>query len=982
MPTQNTQNTSETYRTKISESIDILRNWYQIMSLTGVAQESLNPEGGQSEFLNKLYDLILGNTINCFSTNDIIEKINNLSAGSTNFSILSTIKKYVAKPSAGNFEYIVGYQANDENSSLYKEIVGENYYNFAIKNYPGTVNTITGNNEKLPSIENPTFSIFECNIPRINPTMRYSEILSVFMNAIPTHEIAKCVPYLDVSLITRRTPLEHNTGDDNRYQGPTIYKFLEGSSVVKEGTVAYRLVSSLEASYKIAQGEEVKSTMSGMELFTSPQTMVNPSLDAPFLDVFRPFGTITSFDVDVAGLAGLMSYKTAKLAFILHDRARMSEIIDFLRPNQYMTTEFMIEYGWSHPEGYVQDINKNPYASFINNLRVREKYGISNYTYDIDEVGQVNINLSLYLRGQTEILDQRLLGYQQVVFNALFSIFAAIKELRSNIDGNLREQLTEYRSLDIFTDPNRALAAIFGNVEATGELNKLLQTLNSTQNRSGPLAEIFEKLKEIYEISDESNTPVLQNRWQNAIVTETNLIKRLCSVIADAESESGKDPFIIETQQNTGLNLNHTHISLGKLFTIFVETAIIRSGEFEDVQFVFYDLNNNCIPANHPNISQSGNANENAKNYNISRFLIPRAELSKLIEKIVKLRGLANMTIGEFMRIIVNNFVSNLGSFNYRLGVTEPNAPFNDNIRIVEDGESLQSVISSLGDNDDLKSTVNKAKDKALLERVQRDMTSRKFQKPELSFYIDCMPMAPVDNGESQIGNSIRSVLRVHVFDKTANAYESEYDLLNIYRDMPPINQQSPTVEAEAENSPILIAQSRKLVDVDAETGTIIPVASLKKMQDFIMERVPTLVVGSQTSGVRKVSIKSMNDQRLATVNMIRQDEGQSELTPQGITSVGLPVFVYPASISLELFGCPFVQFAQSFYLNANTNTTIDNVYAITKITHSIKPGSFESRVEAVPLDAYGRYTAPLQMINQFKLLREASQTSTPPVTE
>ena len=54
--------------------------------------------------------------------------------------------------------------------------------------------------------------------------------------------------------------------------------------------------------------------------------------------------------------------------------------------------------------------------------------------------------------------------------------------------------------------------------------------------------------------------------------------------------------------------------------------------------------------------------------------------------------------------------------------------------------------------------------------------------------------------------------------------------------------------------------------------------------------------------------------------------------------------------------GCPLFSYAQQMFLDFMTNTTIDNIYGINKLTHEISPGRFESKIDFVPLDAYGRY--------------------------
>ena len=46
----------------------------------------------------------------------------------------------------------------------------------------------------------------------------------------------------------------------------------------------------------------------------------------------------------------------------------------------------------------------------------------------------------------------------------------------------------------------------------------------------------------------------------------------------------------------------------------------------------------------------------------------------------------------------------------------------------------------------------------------------------------------------------------------------------------------------------------------------------------------------------------------------------------------------------------------QQFFVDFCTGTTIDNIYGVNKLDHEIAPGRFDTKMELVPLDAYGRY--------------------------
>ena len=88
---------------------------------------------------------------------------------------------------------------------------------------------------------------------------------------------------------------------------------------------------------------------------------------------------------------------------------------------------------------------------------------------------------------------------------------------------------------------------------------------------------------------------------------------------------------------------------------------------------------------------------------------------------------------------------------------------------------------------------------------------------------------------------------------------------------------------------------------------------------------------------------------------MKRQGVGN---VPQGVVDDGLPLTIRPVTLSLDTFGCPFLYFGQQFFVDFNTNTTIDDVYTVTGISHNISQNEFKTTVKLVPLNKLGQFRA------------------------
>ena len=257
-----------------------------------------------------------------------------------------------------------------------------------------------------PSKEHPGISVWQILPQKLTLSSRDNGAVGLFMNVIPTIELSRCVPYIDITLVTPRSPLS----EDNRIQTLSISQFLLGQKQVDAGSQRRGAVPNAERLIASAVNADVMATFedgalaaeigrkgkkrtrkgrppplpavssAGMEIFTSPQTLVNAHEDyhdfEPYqtsksgfsqntsrldseknrekirgasgggtratgiIDKFRPFLTLGSLSFNVTPTTGMMSHKTAKMSMTLHDRSRLSEVASFVKPDLYGNTEF------------------------------------------------------------------------------------------------------------------------------------------------------------------------------------------------------------------------------------------------------------------------------------------------------------------------------------------------------------------------------------------------------------------------------------------------------------------------------------------------------------------------------------------------------------------------------------------------------------------------------------------------------------------
>jgi hypothetical protein len=283
-------------------------------------------------------------------------------------------------------------------------------------------------------------SAFRMNHPLLAAGERNADLLTIFFNAFPTLELVRATPVLDVRMYSSRKVFQ-----DGRLAAISLQKFLEGAVEAEADTPQNKALRAIGLASQITASAFGNTdlnftdySITGMELFRAPQTMVNPDATriknnflAPIIDPFRPLASIKSLDVDVRSAVGLISTKTAKLEIVLHDRSRLGEFADMVKPDRFGSSFVDVEYGWSHPDQTPENPNQdgNPYADILNLTRLKEHYNITNSSFSFDEVGQVNITLNLVTRGVSEMSELSITGNQDTVKAILTDIENISKEI-------------------------------------------------------------------------------------------------------------------------------------------------------------------------------------------------------------------------------------------------------------------------------------------------------------------------------------------------------------------------------------------------------------------------------------------------------------------------------------------------------------------------------------------------------------------------
>lgn len=883
-----------------------------------------------------------------------------------------------------------------------------------------TINQNPNNPDKNVS---PHLSVIKVNHVRVTPASKNINAVTLFLNSMPSLELARAIPYLDVQLVLPGSPVSQ-TG---RLQNVSLFRFLEGNVEVDRDGSSSRTIMALGNKVQntdFLEGEEPNEqnssfTLTGMEIFTSPQTLTNgnestgnPDRINPVLDKFQPLMSLKEFTVDVAPSTGLMSFKTGKLNFVLHDRSRLAEIADLVRPDLYARTELLIEYGWAHPENNSSsEAVVNYYGELINAMRVKEKYGIVNSSLSMDEAGQINIILDLAMRGGTDFssetistdetgnvnqilrtireLSEAVGAYRRRIFGQNagpsstevrgIQILDAAEDARSNIilDANLQTQLREFQR----TLSRRASGS--DGSEAARNLSNLLTQLyqssgvsspsggrgsggggTSGRNDGGLVGSVRRSVQEAIRGKmarlAAGEDPFLRN---DALANHPYLSRiQNGSLVARRRSSRGRDD--TNTQRNIEQQLQGVppNVSLAKLLLLFVGEPLAMTRKFDDIQFIFYPFN---VGAGFARSLSVGSFSVDTRFFyeNYSRLRLENLSRS------------SNMNLRDFLNFIARTIIDDHAARSYGLITGGTNG-------------ALFRRVSQDGGGSTTEATVDAVEMQNRVERLLTNVTpDASFRMPQVDFYMEALPQKIQREGVSSEDGNGKTILRIHVFDRHTTSYETQSSLIAATRsdEIRNINSAGDVEGGDEGVSESQTQTSREIISAASSAGFLerIPDSDMYRirggtatLKEFLKRTMPYVIYGAQGTTIKNANLTSIQDPQLSSVNMIRSFQSNGT-EPNGEVPGGLPMQIIPCELSISMLGCPLVDYAQQFFIDFQTGTSIDNIYMVSGLSHRVAPGEFSSELKLSYGDAYGTYRSLLSRINNAALaLREPERTA------
>jgi hypothetical protein len=1005
------------------------------------------------------------------------------------------------------------------------------------------INNLDGINEniKYPYLRNrnnPGLSVIQVLNPEFRGCFKNSQELDLFFNMISTLDMSMAIPYVNAEFlipqkVTRNTAeVGSNTNTNSKaYLTASLNNFILGDDYFikdENGKSNYDSVldtakaingdfkvdelTTIRNSVKTSRNEQqtrIKKTYNRQFLnnaiFFAPQTMVNGDYNIDnnpnaMVDKFRPFMTINNLSFDVRPTKGLLFYKTATMELVLYDKARMSQIAPFIKPELLNTvsSEIILEYGWQSNLGDTdygkttvvsingQDVqySENPIAEFLNSLKVREKYIIVNSSYTINQNGSVNISLSLAMKGPAEL---RGLSFRQDI---------DIAKLQTNLNDFIEIIKTEATARK-FQKKARSVYSVGGQVtrveetsaeESTGfaELNTVVKDI-SIENLNETTLKSIENII--------NNTQGLNKNYTRDLLTTITEAKKSLTAYSTAKEKiieqhfpffnthdsKTNDPFVDEDWWNQHLGKikdnesavrnatvitspgydSKEWISLGKLLTSIIgRRLVIEDKKYDEIQFVFYNLNGKAIQASFLNIASIPVdiklfKNRLVKLLNSASRLSYEGILEFILNMAVNEKAAAVYGLGEYFKFSENN--SSEISINTTRTAEEKKRAINVQTNAVKAAIYKQYY----GGSPPQPQQDNKVKfdSEALnqLNEINKGIFDLTFNVPKVVMNFD---------STYHENDANASILRISFYDNLDNPFESVTELMsnlqkNDYRtaisgitvlrakiknartsianlqkeakatqpqkkeDNPkkPKQKKEKSADESTQNIPANTKSIEKVITnvqeaISADTSSqiytlikdglivlkdsenaIIPITDINfalplenskiktiainvksndkiktfsNMKSFFKTYMPSLTFGQSNSALLSGNITTNQDAKYSTMLLMQQNGEEAEKEPTKYDFElfnqmnNAPMWVIPAQASAQIIGCPIVNFSQLIFLDFNTGTSIDNMYFINGIKHSISPGKFTTDLTLVQKDVYSQFEAEATAIASF----------------
>jgi hypothetical protein len=826
-----------------------------------------------------------------------------------------------------------------------------------------------------------------------------ADIASLFLSSIRTLTMSQAVPYIEIKILSSdlgSDPDENEKG--SRTRELSLGRFLMGPRDTDQPDAMS--ANFVTADKNVGYKNQPISAVAANEIFTTPQTMIGKSekyysreVGGP-VDKFRPFMALKSLKIDdIPTGAGTISYKTADLSLTLFDKGRLEDIISFVTPRRDANIRFEITYGWSHPAG--KKVSRKSDSDFqnrlgvlIDSMKTTEIFSMVKNSYNFAEDGTLDIDINLATAGKTALSSRTISRLSLNQSDRIKGVSMTLAELQKQLDsikttilnkGGLSNAKIQ---LPVFIQAPSAQNMITLDPDSVKELQKFSNKLSATKNQDLKNAAV-----QLYNIftNKKGKNSVFKSIQVSREETATNFIKHLATT---------PDPFLRgEYREKRSNSQENKYVSYGKLLSyVLIDTL---KEDSIDLQLVFSSFNQNAAGVYDFNIAQFPIPLYVEKNG--SKF-IPGG-LDELLKR--ELKRTPVLTINSFVKFVSDNFLTFHGSGAYGLSQI-----FKLDQRTKNGQGAPAKAIKKLRESDNAASKIR-------IQEIERNNLSAIYQGKRREPLFQCPRVdmrittkrSNLTNNTANSSKAGQTVVRIHFQDKSAGRLMSSADTLiqltrkgyftdedysgrnpsargprhnELYQKNKSELQKRGFIKKDPTISQKIVEELKKNIQPPTE-ATSASIEAAKKAIDeklilqkpkssirkFFFENSPYLLHGTEGSGIISADLSSETDDQLSSMYFAQQFSGKGDSTAADrITE--LPMQVNPASLSITTFGCPFLSLHQRYFVDFATNTSMDNYYICTSISHEISDEQYTTTAEMKPYDIWGIYANALNSLEDI----------------
>lgn len=862
----------------------------------------------------------------------------------------------------------------------------------------------------VPALRDTKVSLFAMRYPHISPATRGTDHIDFFLNYTPPLVASRMVPYLDVEFEIRTAGKFLDT--------PSTMRFLLGSRSLDGLSGADKIIADSSLLRQKAPGStgvtSVKSLV-GMELFLMPQSLTNMDSLGPQsptgeiarltrVKPFVPFASIEGMDITLqnAGSGDFVS-KRANMRLKIHDKSRIGEMSEFLRgPVGFSESLIWTTYGWSIS---VSDNSDDEYENFINKkMLTRDCWSVGNTQFSFDQTGQVSVSLELLSRAQNTAQNITVCEIDEHVKN-FHKAVQTIAELKKKISSDPKfslpvtaEQVLNAASTsgtfkDI-KDMEKAVSDLMTSLKSSGsltedEIKNFSQSLssirgenshenitNTTQNavkekfdalaRSkevpDPFLPVSEKKESYYpgerpgELITEIGSFIARNEERNLALENSVKKGNLAQQHANGTKKPAAPAVKKKKEENPNAGSNATGriklrsdvVSFGKLFATFVAPSIMATKSVDELQIFFYGVNELCGPMG---------------GLSLAEFPIDVNELASAYNDAIKNASVDTLSVQSFLKLVIETQFANHASIAYgknRFYKSENGKTVLDEAD-TNTKNGVEQWVAKYGSfkPPTIEMSIEVGEEGVSSKNAVENLKKSTYRRPP-------------DNVNPPDKNII---MRIHIYDKsnnpfpimqkvinTGNGFEigeiDSYKLRDVITELYK-NGGKEAVEKFQKESDASTYEKFDIVKKSGLESAKIP-KDRKSFREAISKTVPSINLGSNGSLVLSINAASKTDGSAAASNLfesIKQRGSKATLGDNGLTETNaLPLRILPVQLTMTTVGVPTAQAYQTYFIDFDTGTSLDNIYQCTQIQHTIAQGKFATNWTFILTDGYAKF--------------------------